>query len=597
MKHLITHSTIYFAFTALIIFTSSCSQETKSDSQDSNSQDSDMGSNLKINEIVAKNISGNDWIELKNISNSKVELKNFSLMDITSIQPTNLPDITLLPGEYFTIDSISGSSEAGILPFGLGSEDTIFLRFNNQTVDSFSWKDGDAPSGFSFGYLNDVLQTLYPTKNSINVPNQLFFKDQVIEMSLTLSQTQWQTLLSSPSTADYQEIDVTYNDVKLNSIGLKFKSQDSIDYLQSLDSSNRSINRFNFKLDINNFVSGKKLFGAKKMYLHNGFQDPSMMREVLAYQLMNDIGLAAPRTTYIDLSLNIEGTVEHLGLYYLVEAIDSEFLDMHFPEDKANTGDLYEATTQANLSYISDIFSDYESYYELKNNDETINTSIYGASFLNMISSLNQNSGTAKLDYIDIDQVITYFAVNTVLSSLDNYFSSNPNDYYLYEQRVNTSKFTILPWDYNLAFGTYPSECDSSGLFIDSPSESDITLYPLLQAILQDSTLKAQYHNQIQSILDMQFNEDSMTANISRISSLIRPFISKSPSLFYTESTWENSLTQSVSVDIEVTNGTITQSEVVGLTEFIRLRNESVQLQLDANTDSSAYISACNDGI
>lgn len=52
---------------------------------------------------------------------------------------------------------------------------------------------------------------------------------------------------------------------------------------------------------------------------------------------------------------------------------------------------------------------------------------------------------------LDVDQVLRFLAVSVMLVHLDNYIGMGHN-YYLYEMN---GRFTILPWDLNMAFGTF----------------------------------------------------------------------------------------------------------------------------------------------
>ena len=69
---------------------------------------------------------------------------------------------------------------------------------------------------------------------------------------------------------------------------------------------------------------------------------------------------------------------------------------------------------------------------------------------LQMIKALNQ--GEQLEQYLNIDQILRYFAVNTVLVNLDSYVGQFKHNYYLYEEN---GIFTILPWDYNMSFGGF----------------------------------------------------------------------------------------------------------------------------------------------
>ncbi len=67
-----------------------------------------------------------------------------------------------------------------------------------------------------------------------------------------------------------------------------------------------------------------------------------------------------------------------------------------------------------------------------------------------MLDAIN-NGGDIE-QYIDVDEMLRYFAVNTAIVNLDSYQGNMKHNYYLYEQN---GVFSIIPWDYNMAFGGF----------------------------------------------------------------------------------------------------------------------------------------------
>ncbi|MBL4624300.1 MAG: CotH kinase family protein [Flavobacteriales bacterium] len=116
------------------------------------------------------------------------------------------------------------------------------------------------------------------------------------------------------------------------------------------------------KLDFNEFISGQKHDGLKKLNLSNGFQDPSMLRDVLSYKMMRDAGIAAPRTSFAKVYLN--GT--YWGLYVLVEQVNKEFLSNNFNNKNAN---LFKCIDNTDFLWQGTNPVDYEDEFELKTNE------------------------------------------------------------------------------------------------------------------------------------------------------------------------------------------------------------------------------------
>ena len=64
----------------------------------------------------------------------------------------------------------------------------------------------------------------------------------------------------------------------------------------------------------------------------------------------------------------------------------------------------------------------------------------------------NLNKGANLEEYLNVEEILKYFAVNTFLVNLDSYSGGMYHNYYLYE---NNGKCQILPWDLNLSFAGF----------------------------------------------------------------------------------------------------------------------------------------------
>lgn len=82
---------------------------------------------------------------------------------------------------------------------------------------------------------------------------------------------------------------------------------------------------------------------------------------------------------------------------------------------------------------------------------------------------------------VDIDCVIRYFVVHNFVCNFDSYTGSMIHNYYLYEQN---GRLSMIPWDYNLAYGSFEGSADADALVnysIDTPvSGGDTNSRPML---------------------------------------------------------------------------------------------------------------------
>ena len=136
-----------------------------------------------------------------------------------------------------------------------------------------------------------------------------------------------------------------------------------------------------------------------------------------------------------------------------------------------------------------------------------------------------------------VDQLLRYFAVNTVLVNLDSYVGTFAHNYYLYEQ---DGVFTILPWDYNMSFAGFGG---TPYLSIDTPTQGvSLESRPLLGSLLAKEEYKERYYRYLEEIINEHFTVEKMTEKINRLAVLIRPHVEADPTKFFSMEQFEASL-------------------------------------------------------
>lgn len=158
---------------------------------------------------------------------------------------------------------------------------------------------------------------------------------------------------------------------------------------------------------------------------------------------------------------------------------------------------------------------------------------------LNMIEHLD--SLTDIEQYLNVDEVLRYFAVNTFLVNLDSYASNMKHNYYLYEENGVVS---ILPWDYNLSFGAFQGGSASNVINfpIDVPVTDSLESSPLIGKLLEVDEYKELYHNYLNEILDNYINNGTYENTINKVDTLISDYVKNDATAFYTYDEYEASL-------------------------------------------------------
>ncbi|MNI52175.1 Inner spore coat protein H [compost metagenome] len=152
---------------------------------------------------------------------------------------------------------------------------------------------------------------------------------------------------------------------------------------------------------------------------------------------------------------------------------------------------------------------------------------------LDMLNELN--NGTDYEKYINVDDALGYIALNAVTGNMDSYLGSNKQNYYLYE---DDGVFSILPWDYNMAFGGM----GGSDVMIDEPTQGALAERPLVAKLLENEEYKAKYHAIIQQMLDGYLQDDTFQARIDELDTMISSYVKADPSAFYTFEQYESGL-------------------------------------------------------
>jgi spore coat protein CotH len=156
-----------------------------------------------------------------------------------------------------------------------------------------------------------------------------FYPDRVVTVRFVMTEEDWIYLQENAREEEYVKADMWYDGELVPDIALRPKGNSSL----SSTISSGSI-RFSLKADLNFFNSARNLDGVKKLNFNNGWSDPSFMREILSYEIFEQMGLPTPRASFVDVWINDT----HLGLYTMVEQVDQTFLSQHFTDA---TGNLY----------------------------------------------------------------------------------------------------------------------------------------------------------------------------------------------------------------------------------------------------------------
>ena len=176
------------------------------------------------------------------------------------------------------------------------------------------------------------------------------------------------------------------------------------------------------------------------------------------------------------------------------------------------------------LKYTDD---DIDSYSNIFNNAKT---TVNKADKNRLISSLKALSEQADLENtVDTEEVIRYFVVHDFLVNGDSYTGQMIHNYYLYEEN---GQLSMIPWDYNLAYGSFMGGNASSSVNspIDTPVSNGMSDRPMVSWIFDNEEYTEQYHKLFSEFI----NSVDFEKLITDTAELIDKYVEKDPTKFCT---------------------------------------------------------------
>jgi hypothetical protein len=298
-------------------------------------------------------------------------------------------------------------------------------------------------------------------------------------------------------------------------------------------------------------ATNERFIEMSRLNLKSMYNDPSQMREALAWNLFAKAGVPAPRHTYAKLMINDR----YMGLFFFIEQVDRRFLRDHFGANdrgnlyKAYCGELGCATLAHRVG--ADGYDGGRQYftpnaddgtYRLKTNEDDPKANTYDdlAQFVRTINGVGLSGGDDRFasdafresvqGIMNERAFLRWAGVNLLLGSWDNYFAT-PANYYLYNAGHKGAKkgfmespyFSFIPWDYDNSFGIdyFGTQWQYTDI-VDWPSNTKrywrkgdkTSQIPLVQNLLHNRDFCEYYLDHLEHLLDTTFSYDSVMALI-----------------------------------------------------------------------------------
>ena len=466
--------------------------------------------------------------------------------------------------------------------------------------------------------------------NKMGYENRLFDNTKVHTIDIVMDD--WDEFIANATSEEYYTAAMVIDGEAYKNVAIRGKGNTSLSTVSSMNS-----DRYSFKVEFDHYDNSITYHGLDKLSLNNLIQDSTMMKDYLTYTMMYEFGAATPLCSFVYITVNGEDwglylAVEGVEDSFLERNYGSDYGELYKPDsmsfgggrgngkdfnmddfmnDQQSSDDSEQQTTMPDMGNFdpssmfgsdmpdkgnfdfsqiqealggmggfggfgmgsSDVKLQYaddetSSYSNIWNNAKT---DITKADQTRLIESLKKLSNGEEIEsVVDIEAVIRYFVVHNYVCNGDSYTGSMIHNYYLYEEN---GQMAMLPWDYNLAYGTFQGGNGQST--VNTPIDAPVSGgagedRPMWSWILSDESYTELYHQYYEEFL----NTVDIQAIIENAYNLIKSYVEKDPTAFYTYEEFE--------------------AGVETMREFCRLRSESISMQLanGETTSNMSYVDA-----
>jgi hypothetical protein len=249
-----------------------------------------------------------------------------------------------------------------------------------------------------------------------------------------------------------------------------------------------------FKVKFDDVVKERRFLGLRGLTLNNLVEDPTMVREPLAYRVYREAGSPAPRTA--DAELYVNGKL--FGLYLVLESVDDSFLAHHF--GAAEGGHVYEG------EYGCDLHPEDVPGFEVDEGDKQDRKDLAA-----LAQAAANDPKALYRDLVDEKAVLGYLAAAAWVGDFDGYRHSHNYRIYL---PPGGGRGVLIPWGLDRAFKKGISVYDSDGV--------------LAQLCFDDHDCRLKYLAALQDLTG-KVERAALDAEADRLAAFIEDAVARDP--------------------------------------------------------------------
>ena len=368
---------------------------------------------------------------------------------------------------------------------------------------------------------------LRPASAAPGYASRLFDDDRVHTVDLRVED--WAAFLENAPAEEYIPCTAVIDGEEFYQVGLRAKGNNSLRLTEEY-----GLSRYSLKLEFDHYVDGGNYHGLDKLSLDASFQDNSYLKTWLVYHMMAYMGVPAPLCSFAWVTVN----GQPWGLFLAIEEPEEAFARRNFgPDHGALYKPDYRSLTAENADVALRYTGDDPALYP--NIFDNAKFSTDGADRERLIQALRVLSTGEDLETaINVDEVLRYFTVQVFVMNWDSYLGHTGHNYLLYEEE---GKLSMLPWDYNLAFGTYalgmtdpitdPNILLNYPILTPAPGEY-MTKRPLYHQLMQVDAYYLRYQELFGWFLAEYVESGELSAALWQTAELIAPYVKSDPTAF-----------------------------------------------------------------
>lgn len=343
----------------------------------------------------------------------------------------------------------------------------------------------------------------------------IFDESRVHDVKLLMSPEAWQSILDD-SRGDVPRVaTLTLDGVTIANVGVR----------PSGESSRVAGNvKISLRVDFDAFDSTKKLGGFDSIKLSGSWDDPFVVRDQLAYWFYRHF-MPAPRE--VSARLTVNGQTR--GIFEIEEIWSKESVTRHFADA---TGTLYRIRGVAGVDPYDYLGPDPALYvpapWDAKGTHPPEAHLVVGETL-----RILEEEPARLSEVMDVENMLTYFAVSAVLANTDGFNSGFEVDDIFQYHDPTTGRFFMLPWDPDNTFGSI-NDLPTRDVF-DHFDTSAVTR--LVKTVYRD-----QYFARMDQVMRVMPVE-AVHAEIDRMSGQIRQLVQSDTLKMYPTEHFEWSIT------------------------------------------------------